>query len=158
VRVRFIKESPEKYRLECVREDGSQTSASLEFRGYFRHDLMHFVVERAAGLQDSFFGLVSRGRNLDELSPQAIKAAAPDLPAEIRTTELVVAALQGASKSGADAAAVCLKVGEYLRIVAPEVPDYLTPDFCRRAVDEHRSPAGRWGQLRGGECLELQYK
>lgn len=67
MRVYFIKESPEKYRLERVREDGSRTSASREFRGCFKHDLMHFVGERAAGLQDSFFGLVSRGRNLGEL-------------------------------------------------------------------------------------------
>src|SRR5262245_57158012 len=30
MQVRFIKESPEQYRLECTRRDGSKTAASLE--------------------------------------------------------------------------------------------------------------------------------
>jgi hypothetical protein len=99
MQVRFIKESPEQYCLECIRDDGSKTAASLEFRGYFKHDLMHFVVERTARLQDSFFGMVKAGKDLAALSPIAIRESAASFPMEIQVTEIIVAALQGASKS-----------------------------------------------------------
>ena len=157
MQVRFIKESPEQYRLECVRNDGSKTAASLEFRSYFKHDLMHFVVERAANLQDSFFGMVKAGRELAELSPKAIRESAAVFPAEIQTTEIIVAALQGASKTEPNYQEVCRKIGEYLSLLSLAEPNYLTPDFCVQVVAEHRSLLGRWAQLRGGESLEFSF-
>lgn len=157
MQVRFIKESPERYRLECSREDGSRTAASLEFRSYFKHDLMHLVVERTANLQDSFFGLVKAGKELTALSPKAIREAASTLPAEIQITEIVVAALQSLYKTTPDYEDVCRRIGEYLALVSLAVPDYLAPDFCARVVAEHGSLLGRWGQLRGGESLEFLF-
>ena len=157
MQVRFIKESPDRYRLECFREDGSKTEASLELRGYFKHDLMHVVVEREANLQNSFFGMVKMGRELAELSPKAIRKSSPEFSPEIQITEIVVAALQGASKSEPDCEEVCRKISEYLALLSLAKPAYLTPDFCLRAVAEHRSLLGRWGQLRGGESLEFSF-
>ncbi len=157
MQVRFIKESPDRYRLECARDDGSKTAASLEFRGYFKHDLMHFVIERTANLQDSFFGMVKAGKELTELSPKAIREAAAVFHAEIQITEIVVGALQGASKSEVDYEEACCKIQEYLTLMSLAEPAYLTPDFCERVVAEHRSLLGRWGQLRGGDCLEFSF-
>lgn len=157
MQVRFIKESPEQYRLECVRRDGSKTVVSLEVRGYFKHDLMHFVVERAAKLQDSFFGMVKAGRDLSALSPKAIREYAPEFPDEIQVTEIIVAAFQNAHKSQSDFAEACRRIEEYLSQLSLAKPDYLTPDFCAQVVAEHRSLIGRWGQLRGGECLEFSF-
>ena len=157
MQVRFIKESPDRYRLECVRHDGSKTAASLEFRSYFKHDLMHLVVERAAGLQESFFGMVKVGRNLAELSPKAIRESAAQFPAEIQTTEIIVGALQGIYKTEVDYQDACRKIREYLTLMSLAEPAYLMPDFCAQVVTEHRSLLGRWGQLRGGESLEFSF-
>ncbi|MFN0108865.1 MAG: hypothetical protein ACKVZH_08420 [Blastocatellia bacterium] len=157
MQIRFINESPEQYRLTCVRHDGSTTVASLEFRGYFKHDLMHLVVERAANLQNSFFGMVKAGRDMTELSPKAIREYAPEFPAEIQVTEIIVAALQNAHKGKPDFAEACRRIQEYLSQLSLAKPDYLTPDFCSQVVAEHRSLIGRWGQLRGGECLEFSF-
>ena len=157
MQVRFIKETPDQYRLECLRDDDSKTAASLEFRSYFKHDLMHFVVESSAKLQDSFFGLVKAGRDLSELSPKAIRESALVFPAEIQTTEVIVAALQGAYKTEPDYRDVCRKIKEYLAQISLAEPAYLTPDFCERVVCNHRSLLGRWGQLRGGQSLEFSF-
>jgi hypothetical protein len=160
MQVHFFKETPDRYRLECVRDDGSRTAASLEFRGYFKHDLMHLVVESAAGLQESFFGMVKMGRDLTELSPRAIRESAAQFPAEIQTTEIIVAALQGgqgAAKTEVDYQEACRKIREYLTLLSLANPTYLTPEFCAQAVSEHRSLLGRWGQLRGGERLEFSF-
>lgn len=157
MQVRFIKESPEQYRLECIRDDGSTTAASLEFRSYFKHDLMHFVVERAANLHDSFFGMVKAGKDLSALSPKAIRESAANFPEEIQSTEIIVAALQGAAKTEVDYQEVCRKLGEYLAMLSLAEPVYLTPGFCAQVVAEHRSLLGRWGQLRGSECLEFSF-
>lgn len=157
MKVLFIKETPERYRLECSREDGSKTAASLEFRSYFRHDLLHWVVERAANLQNSFFGIVKAGKNLNELSPRAIKETAPILPAEIQTTETIVGALHGPFAPETDFQEVCQRIREYMEFLSATPPAYLTPEFCRRVTAEHRSLLGRWGQLRGGESLEFLF-
>ncbi|MBL8170851.1 MAG: hypothetical protein JNJ50_22020 [Acidobacteria bacterium] len=157
MRVRFIKETPERYRLECVREDDSTTVASLEFRGYFKHDLMHLVVERAAGLQESFFGMVQAGRDLSALTPKAIRESAATFPEEIQTTETIVSALQSLAKSEADLQAACERIREYLAMMGMAEPEYLTPEFCTQAIAEHRSLVGRWGQLHGGEWLEFSF-
>jgi len=157
MQVRFIKESPERYCLECVRDDGSTTAASLEFRSYFKHDLMHFVVEHRARLQDSFFGMVKAGKDLAALSPKAIRESAASFPVEIQVTEIIVAALQGASKTEPDYQEACHKISDYLTLFSLATPPYLTPDFCQRVAAEHRSLLGRWGQLRGGESLEFSF-
>jgi len=157
MQVRFIKESPEFYRLECVRADGSKTAASLEFRSHLKHDLMHFVVERAANLQDSFFGLVKGGKELTNLSPKALRESGAVLPAEGQTTEIIVGALHGPFKPETDFREVCSKIREYLTLMSLAVPSYLTPEFCERAAAEHRSLLGRWGQLRGEEYLEFSF-
>lgn len=157
MQVRFIKESPEQYRLECVRDDGSKTAASLEFRSYFKHDLMHLVVERAAKLQNSFFGMVKAGKDLIALNPKAIRESAVTYTGEIEITEIVVAAFQGAAKLEVDYEEVCRKLREYLAMLSLVEPAYLTPEFCARVVAEHRSLLGRWGQLRGKECLEFSF-
>lgn len=157
MQVRFIKESPEQYRLECIRDDGSTTTASLEFRSYFKHDLMHLVVERTANLQDSFYGMVRAGKDLTALSPKAMRESATSYTGEIQSTEIIVAALQGAAKTEVDYQEVCRKLREYLAMLSMAEPPYLTPEFCARVVAEHRSLLGRWGQLRGGECLEFSF-
>jgi hypothetical protein len=157
MQVRFVKESPEQYRLECARGDGSKTAASLEFRSYFKHDLMHFVVERTANLQDSFFGMVKAGKDLTALSPKAMRDAAASYTGEIQVTEIIVAALQGAAKTDVDYQEVCRKLREYLALLSLAEPVYLTPEFCASVVAEHRSLLGRWGQLRGGECLAFSF-
>jgi hypothetical protein len=154
MQIRFIKETPDRYRLECARSDGSKTTASLEFRSYFKHDLMHCVVERAANLQNSFFGMVKAGKELAELSPKAMREAPPPGP-EIQTTEIIVAALQGVTKTEVDYQEVSSKISEYLPLMSLRAPAYLTPEFCERVTAEHRSLLGRWGQLRGGESLEF---
>jgi hypothetical protein len=157
MQVRFIKESPEFYRLECVRDDGSKTAASLEFRSHLKHDLMHFVVERSANLQDSFFGLVKAGKDLAELNPKALRESAVVLPAEGQTTEVIVGALHGPFKPETDFQEVCRRISDYLALISLAVPAYLTPEFCTQAAREHRSLLGRWGQLRGGESLEFSF-
>ena len=158
MQVHFIKQSHQQYRLECRRADGSTTTATLEARSYFKHDLMHFIVEHTARLQQSFFGTVQAGKDLSELSPQAMKSGAVKLPPEIDTTEIIVAALQDiASKPAADFVAAHRAISTYLTQVTMPTPSYFTPDFCQRTVDELRVLLARWERLRTGEQFEFLF-
>src|SRR5690606_2784722 len=56
--------------LACFRPDGSSAAASLG-PNLPHHDLAHFVVERAFGLQDGFFGHIARGYSPSQLSAKA---------------------------------------------------------------------------------------
>lgn len=168
MQVRFIKQFGDRYRFECVRGDGSVTSADLETRSYLKHDLMHYVIEKNAKLENSFFATVKKGKNLEELSPKAMKAAAnaqatpggslwPLAPSEINATEIIAAALQGIGDKSADFPEIVSRISEYLELQNLPTPAYLTPDFCKSAVAEHRSLMERWRNLRAGSVLELAF-
>jgi len=57
--------------LACARLDGTATSADLG-PSLPHHDLAHFVVERAFGLRDGFFGNIARGYTPAQLSDKHI--------------------------------------------------------------------------------------
>jgi hypothetical protein len=68
--VRFIKNSPSDPTdiLTCVFPDGSSTSMPMARQGVLPHEAFHFVVEKALGWRDAFFGQVAHGSRLAEVT------------------------------------------------------------------------------------------
>lgn len=61
-----IKKEPNKpSTLSCTREDGSITYAKLQL-DFEIHDIAHFVVERRLQLKNAFYGLLSRGYQIND--------------------------------------------------------------------------------------------
>jgi hypothetical protein len=62
LRATFVREAGAPDRVYVVRPDGSRVSWSFPTYGdALPHDLVHLVVESAAGLRDGFWGRVARG-------------------------------------------------------------------------------------------------
>ena len=57
--------------LSCARSDGTTTTADLG-PNLPHHDLAHFVVERAFGLKDGFFGNIACGYSPTQLSDKNV--------------------------------------------------------------------------------------
>jgi hypothetical protein len=82
--------------LSCARPDGTTASADLG-PNLPHHDLAHFVVERAFGLKDGFFGNIARGYTPAQLSD---KDTIRSLGAEPYRAEILARAL-GSLNTGA---------------------------------------------------------
>ena len=68
----FVRTSGQPDRVYVVRPDGSEVSWTFPSYGdALPHDLVHLVVESAAGLRDGFWGRVARG-----IDPARVNAAA----------------------------------------------------------------------------------
>jgi hypothetical protein len=82
--------------MVCIRPDGSSVAADLGPSLPY-HDLAHFVVERAFGLEDGFFGNVARGYTPAQLSDKAVILSLGSSPYR---AEILARAL-GSMKTGA---------------------------------------------------------
>jgi hypothetical protein len=156
MKILFSKESHERYSLRIVRDDGTETSAeSIEARSVLKHDLMHYCVEKNAGLIRSFFGSLAAGVNLSGLRMEGQDEV---LSAEEgSTTELVVAILQNALRDGRTPADFAASICGALEAVKKETPAYLTEEFIEKTLKEHRLLMMRWEGVRPGEELGLLF-
>ena len=153
----FHKDSHERHRLECVRADGSVTSATLETRSLLRHDITHFLVESKARLARSFYGLVSSGLALEKRDGEKADPMTPFANEEVEVTEMVVAVLQGALRDEAEAGATHRQIVQLLTTKELSVPTYLTEEFVAALLPEYRFFMKRWNALRTGESIRLTF-
>lgn len=91
--IRFKKNADGTSALSCTRADGSATwqrqqSASANF--FPKHDLTHFAVETVLGVPDGFYGLISRGWNMEDFGTPWLRGALPERAAIV---ELIVGML-----------------------------------------------------------------
>jgi hypothetical protein len=64
----FQKLTDDQHSLQVVRDDGSREEIECETRSFLEHDLLHFAVEREAGLHSGFWGHVARGMTLARMN------------------------------------------------------------------------------------------
>jgi hypothetical protein len=152
--VRFTRVSPTHHRFEYRRPDGTGESVDMETRSLLFHDLLHFAVERAAGLRGSFYGILAKVGGYEELRV----AGGMALGGEIAITERVVGALTGAlAREDLDDGAFVEQVTEFLEIYDDGAPRWLTPAFIAAVREEMRRLEGCWKATPFGEALALEF-
>lgn len=152
----FIKTSHAEYTLRCTREDGSVTEITLNARSYLKHDIVHFVLEKEAGLTESFFGIVAGGRELDALTPAAMKGE-PEMSREIQTTEMIVGALQGALQKSVVESDFTAHMVEYLKLHNITPPLYLTQEFIQNVFDKILTILAKYRDIKTGQQLDFSF-
>lgn len=83
--------------LSVTRNDGSVTHTRLSMPP--EHDLVHYAVESTLGLQDSFYGLIARGWNIEAFNRPGLTRIG-DLPLQAIQTEFIVGLLQVELRNG----------------------------------------------------------
>jgi hypothetical protein len=70
VLVRFTKNAPSESAdaVSCIFSDGSTVTGPMQRQGVLPHEAFHFVVEKALGWHDSFFGQVAQGSTIDAVT------------------------------------------------------------------------------------------
>jgi hypothetical protein len=129
----------------------------LETRSCLRHDLVHWAVEKRAGLTGSFYGMLARGDDPDAYRNAMAGGAPARGSVELLVTEMLVGMLQGAIADGAEPAAFVDQASEVLTMHGLAVPGFLTPGFAQDVIAHYRRLFAQWESLRLGGVLELQW-
>src|SRR5262245_15840747 len=131
MRVRWTKLSDERHRLELVRDDGTKDGAELDTRTTLTHDLIHFAVEREAGLQESFYGLLSQGVTLASLNDRSMMTRPTGEPpeSELDRTEMIVGPMTSVVRGKATPAELLAGFDNLLGAYGMERPPWLDHAF-----------------------------
>jgi hypothetical protein len=138
--------------LICARPDGTTAIADLGPSLPY-HDLAHFVVERAFGLKDGFFGNIARGYTPAQLSDKEVIRG---LGVEPYRAEILARAL-GALATGACAPE------QFEELVNTELSGLslstmcIAPDVLDAIRAEFNSHVNTYSQLQDGDSMSLEF-
>lgn len=138
--------------LSCARPDGTKASADLG-PNLPHHDLAHFVVERAFGLNDGFFGNIARGYTPAQLSD---KDTIRSLGAAPYRAEILARAL-GSLHTGA------CSPEQFEELVNAELSSLglpsmiIEPDVREALLAEFNGHLATYRDLRDGDSMTLSF-
>jgi len=155
MRIQLTKISDRQHELAIVRDDGRRESVVCETRSLFMHDLIHYAVEGAAGIDTGFWGRLAQGRTLAEMNDRAGVAPA-DEAAELATVERFVGALSGAAK-GLAAPEVVAGIARYAAALDERPPGWLTEPLVVTVQERLRRLVGAWRATPHGGTMELAW-
>ncbi len=153
MKIRFHKLTDDRHVLELVRADGRRERVECETRSYLMHDLLHFAVEREAGLEIGFWGALAAGKTLAELNDRSIPM---DASPELAMVEHVVGALHGLTRQQ-PAAEVAAGLRRYAEANDATRPAWLTDEMIEGAQERMRQLRGHWNATPFGGVMELDW-
>jgi hypothetical protein len=151
--LRLTRISPTHHRFDYRRQDGTGEAIEMETRSYLFHDLLHFAVEREAGLRGSFYGILAKVGGYEELRV----AGGAALAGEIAITERIVGALTGYLKSDMTPEDFVAQMREFSRDLGEPAPRWLTPEFVVAVAERIRRLEGEWKATPFGATMELTF-
>jgi len=154
--IRFVKKAGQRDRCWVTRDDGSQ--ASWQFPSYgdaLPHDLVHFIVERAFGIERGLWGLVASGVDIAKVNEAANRGGGADKYAalgdlkDLLTAE-ALATVRWGEATAFDIAAACAGAGvdgptvdgSFITEVRAQLDELLTR---WRALGDAGTVLLRWG-------------
>ena len=156
MRVLLTKLSPDRHRFTVVRDDGRQESTDVASRSLWAHDLLHYALERAAGIEDGFFGSLAAGRSLAELNATASEAMASGFSG-LAMIERLTGPFYALVSGKADEDAVLHAAKQVCALNQTALPSWLTLDFIDRVKSDIDQLARQWKSLRIGGTMELRW-
>ncbi len=155
MRISFRKTSDERHVLEIVRPDGRREKEECETRSYLVHDLLHYAVEREAGLAGGFWGNLARGKTLADMNDRTGRAMA-EASAEMAVIERLVGSLSGAVK-GRSAKEMVSALAMYAEALGTTNPAWLTEPFVLRVQERMKKLLGQWKATPYGDAMDLDW-
>lgn len=68
MKIELTKLNRSKHELKITRGDGTSESTILDTNTYLLHDICHFFVEKELNTADGFWGMLSRGYQIEQLA------------------------------------------------------------------------------------------
>jgi hypothetical protein len=140
--------------LTCIRADGSYTRSDTG-PSLPHHDLAHYVVESALDLKNGFYGMVSQGYSIQELSDkEVIKKLGP----ESWLAEIVTRTLQSFTGGACTAQQFSQLITTELNKAEHELECGLSPQAAEKMKSDFLKLLQAWQDIPDGESLELSFR
>ncbi|MBA3467934.1 MAG: hypothetical protein H0T21_11030 [Gemmatimonadaceae bacterium] len=159
LQIRIKKSADGRTSLSCTRADGTTTwqrQQGSQAAFFPRHDLTHYAVENALGLESGFFPLVACGWDLTDFGTPWPRGP---LPLAANVSEMIVSFFDRERASGELGTAADLNevVRSYCVQHGIGAPTFDDSDVAR--VRQARGALfQRWDALSSGEALELSFE
>jgi hypothetical protein len=158
MQITFVKESLTHHTLEVVRNTGSTEKVLLETKSFMPHDLIHFLYEQEAGLQNSFWGQIAQGKTFAELNDKAFLQTLVTGDSEIADTERIVGPLQGYFQADTTADYTVSQLYDLFSASNRILPSQITSVFLETLREKFRKLKGHWDAIKRSEPLLLTWK
>lgn len=144
--------------MKCIRDDGTDTwQPSTPYFAF--HDLIHYAVETTLEYSEAFFGVVNKGKALDEFGTREGKR--DHYTCEEIWAEHIVALLQFSGWAADGGAA--LTEPEFLEQLQNTFSDHrcgapaITKEQLRSIRHKMDALYARWASVKAGELMELEF-
>lgn len=154
MRILLTKLNDDRHALEVECVDRPRERVELETRSCLLHDLTHFAVEEAAGIEQGFFGSLAAGRTLAELAGRARENVEP-YDGMMLQVERTVAVLQGMARTKEDPTAAHGRITASLAVQGEVPPTWFTLELLTKVHERMRQLLGRWKATPYGAAMEL---
>jgi hypothetical protein len=139
--------------LKCVRHDGTHTACQLG-PSFPHHDLSHFVVESYYRLASGFFGLISRGMSIQELSDNTI---IPTLGKELMLSEILTRNLQGVNSGSVEPSQFAEVVQSEMESLDLDFPFTVNEGEAVELANRYNILLNQWKSLRITESMSIHF-
>ena len=161
MRIQLTKLSDLRHRLEITRSDGSQDSVDLESKTFIVHDFLHYAIESTAGLTQSFWGQLSRGKTFDDMAQMGrdnpVEQMVQHITTEDAETEAVVGIMTGIVQTNSSAESAIAGIDNLFSAQNRALPEWLTSEFITTIKEKMRRLLGEWKALPYNETMEIQF-
>lgn len=150
LKIAFTRLDSKRHRVAIIRADGSAEHRDLETRSFLQHDLIHFAVEKEAGVRTGFFGGLAAGASVTEAVP---------LEGERLVIEQVVGAFTGTHKqpSAQEPKAFADALSAFIVTVGGVPPAWLSEAYVIAVRERLRRLEGQWRATAFGEDMNLEF-
>ena len=154
----FHKDSHETYTLECIRLDGSSTTSALDTKSFLKHDLLHYAIESTAGLHGSFFGQIEQGKNLEQMTPKAMRDEPEQMGSEeARITEMLTGMFTGYIKSGVETDEFLVGARTVFAAHDIPVPSFLIVEYAEEVKRVYLMLVSRWENMKTKQSFSVDF-
>jgi hypothetical protein len=154
MRILLTKLNDDRHALEIERVDHQRERVELETRSCLLHDLTHFAVEQAAGIDQGFFGALAAGRTLAELNGRAGESVR-EYAGVMLQVERTVAVLQAMAKTKEEPTAAHRRITAMLAVQGEVPPTWFTVELVTKVHERMRRLLGQWKATPYGTAMEL---
>lgn len=152
MKIRLHKKSG-RNQIICCRPDGTTDISDIGPNLPF-HDIAHYIVESELGLKNGFYGNISQGYSVAQLSDKKIIKT---LPVESTVAEIVTRALQSLHTGACDPVQFYELINSECSVWNIRYPLSLDNEQLNKMLTKYRGHIEKWNELGEGEYLELNW-
>lgn len=145
MKIEFKKINASSHELKIIRDDLRSESTVLDTKTYMLHDICHFYVEKSLNTPDGFWGMLSRGYQINQLFGKTNQ-----LTEKLRVIEYIVGGTQSVFSKYMNET----EFWSYIQAINYDLSD---KNFIENVIPRINEFMEKWNYLPIGQTVTLDY-